>query len=347
MKRAVDWEQNTLISELNLGKELAKQLQNHLNAASSLETREILIDEILSCYDRSLSMLNWDALGDNHTPYASSMEPQYLDVNNSPRSNRTCKGGSKKRKTQQRWTERLKVCSESDVEGPLEDGHSWRKYGQKDILGSRYPRHIMVSDLECYNCRAYYRCTHRHTQGCLANKQVQRSDEDPNVFEVNYKGRHTCLPVFNPTTPSPSLVNKRPKHIKVNRQEHLQQSEEVSEVKTDDLDIRGYIFPSFPFENKDEDNNFFGESLMTSNFLGSISPSFVSPATSDSDYYSPPRSHVHNFGATRKVQTSESDLTETISAPTSVTNSPIGEDLNFSNMCFDADLLFDDLECFA
>ena len=25
-------------------------------------------------------------------------------------------------------------------EGPLDDGFSWRKYGQKDILGAKYPR---------------------------------------------------------------------------------------------------------------------------------------------------------------------------------------------------------------
>ena len=32
----------------------------------------------------------------------------------------------------------------------------------------------------------------RHAQGCLATRQVQRSDEDPTVFEVTYRGRHTC-----------------------------------------------------------------------------------------------------------------------------------------------------------
>uniref|UniRef100_A0A7N2MN53 WRKY domain-containing protein n=1 Tax=Quercus lobata TaxID=97700 RepID=A0A7N2MN53_QUELO len=40
--------------------------------------------------------------------------------------------------------------------------------------------------------RGYYRCTHRRVQGCLATKQVQRSDEDPTVFKITYRGRHTC-----------------------------------------------------------------------------------------------------------------------------------------------------------
>jgi len=29
------------------------------------------------------------------------------------------------------------------VEGPLDDGYSWRKYGQKDILGAAHPRYII------------------------------------------------------------------------------------------------------------------------------------------------------------------------------------------------------------
>ncbi|KAG8086477.1 hypothetical protein GUJ93_ZPchr0010g8408 [Zizania palustris] len=63
--------------------------------------------------------------------------------------------------------------------GALDDGLSWRKYGQKDILGAKYPR-------------SYFRCTHRHTQSCNATKQVQRTDGDPLLFDVVYLGEHTC-----------------------------------------------------------------------------------------------------------------------------------------------------------
>jgi len=34
----------------------------------------------------------------------------------------------------------VKVCPGTGLEGPLDDGHSWRKYGQKDILGANFPR---------------------------------------------------------------------------------------------------------------------------------------------------------------------------------------------------------------
>jgi len=72
----------------------------------------------------------------------------------------------------------VRVSAVQDVT-PLDDGLSWRKYGQKDILGAKYPR-------------AYFRCTHRHTQSCSASKQVQRTDGDPLLFDVVYHGSHTC-----------------------------------------------------------------------------------------------------------------------------------------------------------
>ncbi|KAL4300063.1 hypothetical protein HN51_050681 [Arachis hypogaea] len=66
-----------------------------------------------------------------------------------------------------------------NTEMPMEDGFTWRKYGQKEILGSKYQR-------------SYYRCTHQKQYGCPAKKQVQKIDNNPNIFEVTYVGDHTC-----------------------------------------------------------------------------------------------------------------------------------------------------------
>lgn len=57
------------------------------------------------------------------------------------------------------------------VEGSVCDAWAWRKYGQKPIKGSSYPR-------------SYYRCS--SSKGCLARKQVERSHLDPRVFLVTY-----------------------------------------------------------------------------------------------------------------------------------------------------------------
>eukprot|EP00897_Mesotaenium_endlicherianum_P002975 jgi/Mesen1/2705/ME000167S01844 len=60
------------------------------------------------------------------------------------------------------------------VEKPAEDGYHWRKYGQKLVKGSEYPR-------------SYYKCTH---PGCPVKKKVETS-QDGNVTERVYKGTHT------------------------------------------------------------------------------------------------------------------------------------------------------------
>ncbi|EEF49038.1 hypothetical protein RCOM_1581940 [Ricinus communis] len=62
------------------------------------------------------------------------------------------------------------------AENLCNDVWAWRKYGQKPIKGSPYPRN-------------YYRCS--SSKGCAARKQVERSNIDPNMFIVSYTGDHT------------------------------------------------------------------------------------------------------------------------------------------------------------
>ncbi|KAI4389684.1 hypothetical protein MLD38_001885 [Melastoma candidum] len=56
---------------------------------------------------------------------------------------------------------------------PANDGYNWRKYGQKQVKGSKYPR-------------SYYKCTHAN---CQVKKQVERSYEG-HITEIIYKGVH-------------------------------------------------------------------------------------------------------------------------------------------------------------
>ncbi|KAF3330386.1 putative WRKY transcription factor 70 [Carex littledalei] len=71
----------------------------------------------------------------------------------------------------------------------IEDGQAWRKYGQKGILNSKNPR-------------SYFRCTHKFDQGCKAQKQSQKSEEDPTIFIITYIGNHTC----NNVSPLPQII---------------------------------------------------------------------------------------------------------------------------------------------
>ncbi|KAL4557762.1 hypothetical protein LXL04_035950 [Taraxacum kok-saghyz] len=61
----------------------------------------------------------------------------------------------------------------------IDDGHAWRKYGQKEILNSK--RH-----------RSYYRCTYKSDQGCQATKQVQMIEDKPLKYRITYFSNHTC-----------------------------------------------------------------------------------------------------------------------------------------------------------
>ncbi|PHT78258.1 WRKY transcription factor 55 [Capsicum annuum] len=88
-----------------------------------------------------------------------------------------------------RRTVRVAAPRMGNLELPPEDGYTWRKYGQKEILGSRFPR-----------------CTHQKLYHCPAKKQVQRLDNDPYVFEVTYRSQHICyMSATAPTVPPPSV----------------------------------------------------------------------------------------------------------------------------------------------
>lgn len=76
---------------------------------------------------------------------------------------------SKRRKNQ------LKKVCQVPAESLSSDIWAWRKYGQKPIKGSPYPR-------------GYYRCS--SSKGCLARKQVERNRSDPSLFIVTYTAEH-------------------------------------------------------------------------------------------------------------------------------------------------------------
>ncbi|PKA51127.1 putative WRKY transcription factor 70 [Apostasia shenzhenica] len=43
-----------------------------------------------------------------------------------------------------------------------------------------------------YRRRSYFRCTHKYDKGCMAARQVQKSESDPSLFVITYFGDHTC-----------------------------------------------------------------------------------------------------------------------------------------------------------
>ncbi|KAL4204500.1 hypothetical protein AMTRI_Chr01g110190 [Amborella trichopoda] len=93
---------------------------------------------------------------------------------------------------------------------PPSDSWAWRKYGQKPIKGSPYPR-------------GYYRCS--SSKGCPARKQVERSRVDPSMLVVTYacEHNHPWPPTSsrgppnnnNPRIPSKTLKETSPENHKI------------------------------------------------------------------------------------------------------------------------------------
>ncbi|KAK4353229.1 hypothetical protein RND71_028747 [Anisodus tanguticus] len=79
------------------------------------------------------------------------------------------------KKNQKREREpRFAFMTKSDIDH-LDDGFRWRKYGQKKVKSSPFPR-------------SYYRCT---TASCGLKKRVERSIQDPSIVVTTYEGTHT------------------------------------------------------------------------------------------------------------------------------------------------------------
>ncbi|KAJ7965160.1 putative WRKY transcription factor [Quillaja saponaria] len=179
-----------IITELVRGKEFASQLKALLqkpfgvNGSPSVSAEELTV-KILRSFSETLSVLtSSDQSGvnevcknlaiscENDSPLAASCNDRRSENSgeSTKRSLANRRGSYQRRKTAQIRT---------TVSPTTEDSHAWRKYGQKEILNSKYPR-------------SYFRCTHKPDQGCKAIKQVQRIEENPEMYRTTYIGHHTC-----------------------------------------------------------------------------------------------------------------------------------------------------------
>ncbi|MCD7458851.1 transcription factor [Datura stramonium] len=359
MDCASNWEYKTLINELTQGIEHTKQLREHFHSADSTsENQELLLQRILSSYEQSLLILKWSGSTVQSPPAlppSSGAIESSVSVDGSPKSDDKKRSFqdhqelidiSKKRKSQPTWTEQVKVSAESGFEGPIDDGYSWRKYGQKDILGAKYPR-------------SYYRCTYRHMQNCWATKQVQRSDDDPTVFEITYRGSHNChqatYSAQQPTWPEKQEFKKQAVYQTGQySNQALMNLRANLRVNTNDLDKNEtatchFSFPPTFSSGLTDDSRHFQISHVDDNLIGGgYSPSFVSPTTPESNYFSVSSScQMNGYGMVHNLHHSESDLTDIFSANTSTTSSPIVGDFSLDQLDLDPNFPFDNPNFFS
>ncbi|KAJ9555837.1 hypothetical protein OSB04_010451 [Centaurea solstitialis] len=275
-------EQTTVIHELTQGIQMAKQLRANLN---SPQARDFLIHNILSSYEKLLYVLkSADSTG--------SPTPSLPD---SPISGGSLQSGdfdnvvSRKRKAPTEWEDHVRICTDDGFEGKTDDGYNWRKYGQKLILGSKYPR-------------SYYRCTYRKAKNCLATKQVQRTDGIPAICDISYKGKHTCNHGGQSAAPSPPSPEKYeiepPNHHhhhpsspnpSPNPTEMLSDLKANLTVNTTDLGATGapsFSFTPTPFGILDDCDELVFQNIFDDDLLEGHLPSFISPANSESNTFS-------------------------------------------------------------
>ncbi|XP_009790285.1 WRKY transcription factor 22-like [Nicotiana sylvestris] len=109
----------------------------------------------------------------NHQLITGLIQPKHFTTSKSSASRRISHAQMSPR-IQKRKNKLKKVC-QVPAEAMSSDKWAWRKYGQKPIKGSPYPR-------------GYYKCS--SSKGCLARKQVDRNRSDPNMFNITYTSEH-------------------------------------------------------------------------------------------------------------------------------------------------------------
>ncbi|EPS68080.1 hypothetical protein M569_06699 [Genlisea aurea] len=118
------------------------------------------------------------AVSDRNTPpppFLQQLAKQFPDPQQVQRKqlpSRSSHGST--RKSRKRKSVVKNVCL-VDAENLSSDVWCWRKYGQKPIKGSPFPR-------------GYYRCS--SSKLCMARKQVERDKSNPEMFVVTYTGEH-------------------------------------------------------------------------------------------------------------------------------------------------------------
>jgi WRKY DNA -binding domain len=119
------------------------------------------------------------------------------------------------------------------VDKPADDGYNWRKYGQKMVKGSEYPR-------------SYYRCTHTN---CPVKKKIEHS-ADGQITEIIYKGKHNHEKPPNKRNKECSGAgsNDASEYTDSRNQESISSDgEEVGDDGNDEAKIRYYLSIVFAF----------------------------------------------------------------------------------------------------
>ncbi|KAL8157908.1 putative WRKY transcription factor 48 [Apium graveolens] len=151
--------------------EVQQQQQQHVSAVA--ETSEV-VNDAETPNSSSICTSSNDAVKDDQQSKRSQV---------TGKNKKMLKSEKKKKITKKQREPRFAFMTKTDIDH-LDDGYRWRKYGQKAVKNSPFPR-------------SYYRCT---STSCGVLKRVERSSSDPSVVVTTYEGNHNHLcPVAHPS----------------------------------------------------------------------------------------------------------------------------------------------------
>ncbi|KAK8532610.1 hypothetical protein V6N13_131924 [Hibiscus sabdariffa] len=151
--------------------------------STKIESPAEILNQPATPNSSSISSASSEAVNDEHAKVGDQEEDQQKTKKNDGGSRLKPKKTNQKRQREPRFA----FMTKSEVDH-LEDGYRWRKYGQKAVKNSSFPR-------------SYYRCT---TTSCNVKKRVERSFSDPSTVITTYEGQHTHP---SPVMPRSSLVS--------------------------------------------------------------------------------------------------------------------------------------------
>ncbi|KAJ9694195.1 hypothetical protein PVL29_009934 [Vitis rotundifolia] len=168
------------INELLRGRSFTKQLRSVLVGGHQQASAPDLLEKISRSFTDTLSILSSGEADEvvSQIPASGQLYSPGWDGRRSEESGESGKSSTKdrrgcykRRKNSQSW---IRITPNFH-----DDSYAWRKYGQKVILNAKHQR-------------SYYRCTHKHDQGCMATKQVQMTEDEPPMYKTTYHGQHSC-----------------------------------------------------------------------------------------------------------------------------------------------------------
>ncbi|CAO2182514.1 unnamed protein product [Urochloa humidicola] len=174
---ASDDEHEAVIRELTRGRQLTARLRDEalraLRGQGQAEaTADFILQEVARAFNVCLNIMGSPPARAPLPAPAPEMPAHRLMTSPSPRPTELL--GPRRNREDSIPREQTVTSS------PHYDGYQWRKYGQKRITKTQYPR-------------CYYRCSFHRDRNCRATKQVQQcSAGDPPQYLVMYFNDHTC-----------------------------------------------------------------------------------------------------------------------------------------------------------